>query len=175
MPDILKQQDYIEKFISELKNRYPEVNFGYSYDEDCKLFDIWHDSDTLQFENQNFLEQVGLLIKNILYDNEIYNISFGFDFLKQTKKTVKSYRYLKGEFLNEPIITMKHKSFIKTFEENINVSDSIAPEMMLSTTIHYSHLEFIPMFKNYAVKKENTNLNKWIFNNCVNLEKRSVA
>lgn len=70
---------------------------------------------------------------------------------------------------------MKYTNFIKSFKENINISDVFSPEMMLNTTIHYIHQEFIPMFNSYVVKKENTNLNKWIFNNCEESEKRSVA
>ncbi|MDF2880170.1 MAG: hypothetical protein K0R54_727 [Clostridiaceae bacterium] len=82
MPDKLKQQEYIEIFISKLKNKYQEVNFGYVYNEESNIYDIWHDNYTLQFENLNFLKNVGLLIKDILYNNEIFNISFGYDFTK---------------------------------------------------------------------------------------------
>lgn len=75
-------EEYIRKFISEIKKQYPDIIINYSYDDETKLFDIWHNNRVLQFENKDFLIYVGTLIKKILYANNIYNFSFGYGYIK---------------------------------------------------------------------------------------------
>jgi hypothetical protein len=59
------------------------ATIDYSYDDDNDLFDIWHDDRALQFENNDFLRKIGTLLKEILYANDVFNVSFGYDVLKR--------------------------------------------------------------------------------------------
>lgn len=84
------QNEFINKFIAAVKEKYPQIIMGYSYDQEYELFNIWHTNKTLQFENKEFLNFSGTLIKNIFFDNEIFNVSFGYDY-DRDKIEEKSY------------------------------------------------------------------------------------
>ena len=71
----------IKKFILEIKKNHT-LNIGYVYLKEDDLFDIWHDSKELQFHDKEFLKFVGLQLQNLLYSKGIYNISFGYDYVK---------------------------------------------------------------------------------------------
>jgi|GEM_PF-5886742 len=71
---------YIQKFIVLLRKEYPTILINYSYDKEEDFYSIQHNSKELQFNNEEFLNKVGQLINEVLYENDIYNFSFGYDF-----------------------------------------------------------------------------------------------
>lgn len=78
MPSIVVSK--IDEFVIKIKEKYPELVVGYVYYEDEDEYDIWHTDSDLQFSDKDFAKFSGILIKEIFYDNDIYNISFGYDF-----------------------------------------------------------------------------------------------
>lgn len=75
--DFYNKRIHIENFIEKLSSYYEDIVLNYSYNEKEDFFDIWHDNLEYQFNNKEFLICVGKLLKEILYDNDIYNVSFG--------------------------------------------------------------------------------------------------
>ena len=76
-------EKYIVKFIGEIKTQYPELIIEYEYDEKEDQYKIWHTNREIQFGNtSDFLDCCGNLLRTILYNNNIYNFSFGYDYYK---------------------------------------------------------------------------------------------
>jgi len=82
----------IEKFILKVKERYPHLNIGYDYCSETDEYDIWHIDPQLQFEDKDFIKFVGRLMKEILFDNNVFDFSFGYDHLK-AKALFTGYEY----------------------------------------------------------------------------------
>lgn len=112
------QKECIEKFIRELKNKYYDIGIGYVYNEDEDLFDIWHNNKELQFSNKGFLKFVGKLLKEIIYSQGIYNISFGYDYTKTTSDESSYVAQSKVILGSDPIITMSLNNDLKGFLSN---------------------------------------------------------
>lgn len=180
MFDNAKAQDYIIKFINELKKEYPTVIIDSIYDDEHDIFDIWHDSYDFQFKDQGFLSKVGMLIKDILYANEIFNISFGYDYLRSSKNEVKSYVFQKNTYLTTaPMFTAKHSDLLKSFSYSIavNVNEFCLTDVIKNTTVNYIRKD-LPLISNNIYYDENAKLyeNIWsINNNCNKLEVRLAS
>lgn len=78
----MKENKLIKRFISRIKERYPHLIIDYDHYPESDEYDIWHVDYKLQFEDIEFLKYVGELMKEILFDNEVFNYSFGYDYLK---------------------------------------------------------------------------------------------
>lgn len=80
-------EKYIIKFIEKLKTQYPELIIDYEYNEEEDQYKIWHTNREIQSSNtNNFLDYCGNLLRTILYNNNIYNFSFGYDYYKDQIK-----------------------------------------------------------------------------------------
>ena len=76
-------EKYIIKFIEKIKIQYPELIIEYEYDEKEDQYKIWHTNREIQSSNTNdFLDYCGNSLRTILYNNNIYNFSFGYDYYK---------------------------------------------------------------------------------------------
>lgn len=78
-------QDQIDIFKKEITARYPDLYVGYSYDDNEDYYHIWHTNSHLQFEDDDFLSFVGNLIRDCFYSKDIFNFSFGYDYLEDEK------------------------------------------------------------------------------------------
>lgn len=75
----------INDFKEKIKVKYPELYIGYSYNADEDYYHIWHTNSHLQFEDDDFLKLIGGLIRECFYSKDIYNFSFGYDYLEDEK------------------------------------------------------------------------------------------
>jgi len=90
--------EQINIFEAKIKARYPDLRIGYSYDDDEDYYHIWHTNSHLQFEDTAFPGFVGSLIKECFYSKDIFNFSFGYDYLEDEKsKLFKSRDYARKE------------------------------------------------------------------------------
>lgn len=48
---------------------------------------IWHDDLHLEFQDNNFKKTVGKIAHDILFNNDVYNFSFGCDYRGFDKNT----------------------------------------------------------------------------------------
>ena len=71
-------QELINCFILKVKERYSHLNICVEYNKNTNEYIIEHDNSKLQYEDKEFLVYVGKQIKEILYNNNIYNFSFGY-------------------------------------------------------------------------------------------------
>ena len=69
----------IENFIESIKEKY-NIKINWEYDEVYDCYDIWHTNDRLQFEDDEFMSFVGQLVRDIFYNNNVYNIGFGYKY-----------------------------------------------------------------------------------------------
>lgn len=77
----IDSEKYIIEFIEKLKSQYSELIIDHEYNEEEGQYNIWYINRKLQFSTTNeFLNYSGNLIRTILYDNNIYNFSFGFKY-----------------------------------------------------------------------------------------------
>lgn len=91
---IVENNKYIEEFICSIKKKYDKLVIGYDYDKEEEVYDIWHNSENLQYNDTDFLCFVGSLIKEKLYKNDIFNFSFGYDYYKAKELENKINRYI---------------------------------------------------------------------------------
>lgn len=80
-----KKIGLIEKFISEIKNKYSNLYIEYNYDEQDDLYEIWHNNADLEYKDEEFKKIVASKAKEILFDNDIFNFYFGYDHFKTIK------------------------------------------------------------------------------------------
>ncbi|WP_372997000.1 hypothetical protein [Lutispora sp.] len=73
---------FIEEFISKVKDKYRDLIIGYEFDDEDNAFDIWHTGKHYESNDEEFLSYTGELIRDVLFANGIFNISFGYDYLK---------------------------------------------------------------------------------------------
>ena len=135
------QKECIEKFIMELKSKYYDINIGYIYNEDEDLFDIWHNNKELQFSNKDFLKFVGELLKEIVYSQGIYNVSFGYDYTKTTSDENSYVAQGKVVLGTNPIITRSLNNDLKGFLSNdstISIRKESFFDIGNNTRVYYS-------------------------------------
>ncbi len=161
-----KAIEYIEQFIAEFKKEYPLVTIDYFYDDDNDMFDIWHDDRTLQFENKDFLKRIGTFIKDIFYANDIFNVSFGYDYEKDVKSKIKEYIYsiittskLTYDITND----LSDKLDFFSFSAEQKLDSNILVNLVSEARIRYNKVN-VPFFNyrtindNYAIKV----VNNWL-------------
>lgn len=158
------QNESISQFISEVKSKYPDLVIGYEYNDEDETFDIWHNSKTLQFENKEFLKTVGVLIKDILFNNGIFNISFGYDYAKENIKE-KSYTIQENMLIDVlPKIVLSCSQLVNNYSVNTNIAfdTNLFSNVIDSTKIGYMPIETNYVFDNKIVeKKELLVNNQW--------------
>lgn len=62
------------EFIAEVKKEYPDLNIQYEYNEHDDSYEIYHDDEKLEYENKEYSYFIGGLIKEILWDNDVFNV-----------------------------------------------------------------------------------------------------
>lgn len=85
--------ELIKEFISQVLEGYPSLHVDYSYDNELDEYDIWHNNHELEFDSEDFLQYVGKKADELLFQNKIYNFSFGYNHSKarELECEVKSY------------------------------------------------------------------------------------
>jgi len=71
---MINTAEYIQRFISEVKKKYPSLYVDYEYN-------IWHDDKELE-SNDDFLKFAGEKAEKLLFSNDICNFYFGYDYCK---------------------------------------------------------------------------------------------
>jgi len=75
-------EKHIIRFIEKLKSQYPELIVDYKYNKEEDQYKIWHTNREIQSSNTNdFLDYCGNLLRIVLYNNNIYNFSFGYNYV----------------------------------------------------------------------------------------------
>jgi hypothetical protein len=141
----------IEKFISEVKGRYPRLIIGYDYCSETEEYNIWHIDSKLQFKDEDFIKFVGRLMKEILLDNNVFDFSFGYDHLK-AKTLLARYNY--------------HVSY------NVEVDASFVSNMAGKTDFYYPNSDSVKLddIKTSFILARNNRLNSFnVFNDKNNL------
>lgn len=155
--DIEKTKKFVEQFIYEFKKMYPSVKIDYIYDEELDFFDICHNDKTLQFENEEFLKNIGILIKEKLYANEIFNVSFNYDNTKDTE-------FITKDNLNDLIssITTKYSNSVKCYSF-ISKANNFMSEIDNAAVVHNSDLDINSKYN--FITNENYSLfeNKFLY------------
>ena len=75
--------ELIKKFKDRIIARYPELYVDFEYDSEQDEYDIWHNNPELEFNDEKFIKFVGEAAQEILFNNNIYNFSFGYDYFGQ--------------------------------------------------------------------------------------------
>lgn len=83
----------INEFISDIKKQFPSLHIDYEYDPETNEYDIWHNNEELEFRNEKFVSYIGDKAEEILFKNDIYNFSFGYDYCKAKEFGNKIGRY----------------------------------------------------------------------------------
>lgn len=81
---------YIIKFIEEIHKQYPDLPVDYEYEVEDDNYKIWHTDIYVEFKDNNFPNFIGGLIKSILFKNNVFNFSFGYNYEKDKNQKIKS-------------------------------------------------------------------------------------
>ena len=129
----------IKKFIAEVRKIYPYLIMGYDYCSETEEYNIWHINAELEFEDRNFTEFVGKLMKEILLENNIFDFSFGYDHLKAK------------EFL------ICYKNHV---DNNKEIETSFVSNLVESMGVYYQNIELVKLdeLKTKFVFGQNNNL-----------------
>lgn len=82
---MMNVQSQISDLEDKIKVTYPGLKIGYSYDAIEDYYHIWHTSLQLQFEDDDFSDFIGGLIRECFYSKDIFNFSFGYNYLEDEK------------------------------------------------------------------------------------------
>jgi len=118
----IRGEEFIQEFIRANKDKYPDLYIDYDYDLESDWFKIWHNDFQMRFVNWSinyeFSAFIGQMIKDILYKNNIYNFSFGYDCAKATRMANTEFQV---------------KCFIGAIKENV-------PSITKIEYIYYPHI-----------------------------------
>jgi hypothetical protein len=85
--------DLMNKFKDKITACYPELYIDFEYDSELDEYDIWHNNPELEFKDDKFIKLVGEVAREIFFNNNIYNFSFGYDYYKSKEIEDKSKEY----------------------------------------------------------------------------------
>lgn len=94
-------KNIVDSLISQIKSKYKDLVINYDFNEEDGTYEIWHNSEHLEFEDDEFTNYVGTLIKTLLFDNGIFNISFGYDYEK-SKNLNEMYNVVQANEIIKP-------------------------------------------------------------------------
>ncbi len=77
------QNTHIEKFIAGIRRLFPGYSYGYTRSEEEWI--VWHTNDN-ELTDLEFRNQSGELLYSILWENDIYDVSFEYDRSKDYKE-----------------------------------------------------------------------------------------
>lgn len=83
----------IDAFINRISLEYPLLHIEYDYDAEQDEYIIWHNDSELEFNNSTFRIFIAKLAREYLFNYNIYNFSFGYDYLKAMELDVKKENY----------------------------------------------------------------------------------
>jgi len=73
----MEKRQFIDEFIGSVKVELNGINIGYQYMDMDDEYRIWHNYE--EFENIEFRNSIGKLIKNYLLANKVYNFYITFE------------------------------------------------------------------------------------------------
>lgn len=79
----MDKQILIKKFISQISEIYPSLHIDYEYDIEEDEYTIWHNNSELEFNNDSFSKFIGEKAEELLFKNNIFNFSIGYDYDKE--------------------------------------------------------------------------------------------
>lgn len=144
----------IEDFIYQLTCKYPSLRIGYSYDDTCDEYDIWHTDQNLEFQNKYFKKHVSEMAREYLFKNNIYNFSFGYDHYKY--KELKSITKFQIPFQHSNINLKINENILDTkckYEFNYNIR---------TDNNNKKHINFKELNKSFANNYEKNIVNSKI-------------
>jgi hypothetical protein len=106
----------IDTFIAKLKERYCDLNIGYDCDAETDQYNIWHTDSDLQFNNKDFLVFTGTLIVDLFYRNDIFNISFGYDYRNEYEA---KFNYTPYMVIDTQVAKISYSSVIYQYDNQI--------------------------------------------------------
>lgn len=107
----------IEDFIKRVKTEYKHINLIYEYYDEDDIYSIKHDSEDLQFNNNDFMSFCGNLIDELFLKFGFYNISFGYDYNYDCRLQSEQYENIINE-IYETIINKTYEPIIEISEDN---------------------------------------------------------
>ena len=89
----IRIEEQIEKLKQEIKNEYKNIMIDYHYDSEEDLYLIYHNNSELQYNDNQFLDFVGGLLREYILNKEIYNVGFGYDYDFDIRMKAESKKY----------------------------------------------------------------------------------
>lgn len=111
----------IDEFIAKLKQKYPMIDLSYSNNFEQGYDIIYTNADL--YDDEDFYTFSGGLIREIFYENNLYNISFYFDYEKLLEKQKllqnKEQQFDKAEYYENKynMLMLEHKLLQDKLEE----------------------------------------------------------
>jgi hypothetical protein len=103
----------IDDFVTRIKDIYNDIFVKYHYSEETNEYEIWHNSEELQFHNPDFLETVGKLMIELLYNKGVFNFSFGYDYFNSTSTSRSAIIEEELDIYGKAKIIFSHEEYIK--------------------------------------------------------------
>lgn len=73
-------QEIIVQFITLIREKFKDIKIKYDYDSEEDMHWLYHNNAELEYESSEFNEFVGKLIKDLIYDNKIFNFCFAYSY-----------------------------------------------------------------------------------------------
>lgn len=83
----------IKDFIYKVSLEYPSLHIDYEYDSEEDEYFIWHNNAELEYDNPLFKSFVAKAAREYLFDDNIYNFCFVFDYYKSLEIEKESKKY----------------------------------------------------------------------------------
>lgn len=146
-------QEQVSRFITTLLDSYPHLKIEYDYDSEEDYYYIKHNRSDLQFQNNDFPQLVGQLIRSYFFNHDIYNISFGYD--HQFFKTTKYRAQVHYNPINIKIGTPNFKEDL--FYQKINISGNplLINNKTSNITVSFDVTESLELYNRQAYSTDN--------------------
>lgn len=161
--------ELIKKFVNKINFYYPELYINFSYDEGLDEYEIWHNDPQLEFQDSEFKRIIGQIAQDILFDNNVYNFSFGYDHYKtkEIEKGKNEYS-MRNTKINTFGIVYSNIDEAPNYSNNTNLEISDKPDKIVELSGHTIELCSTELYLANVI----TNL---IYNNIFNIYDGEVA
>ncbi len=119
--------ELIKNFVDKIRLCYPKLYINFGYDGELDEYEIWHNDPQLEFQDSEFKKNIGQIAQDVLFDNNIYNFSFGYDYYKtkEIEKRNNEYSMKDMKIDTVKIVYSDIKEKLNYNNTNLKISDKI--------------------------------------------------
>jgi len=123
----------IKEVVRLIKDKYPDLTIEFEYNAESECYEIWHDNEYLEYNDEEFRTYTGKLLYDYLLSSGIINVYITYNYFNSQLKYVRKENNFQGILVNyqdygifsKPIRIRENKLEIYSFISNETKQEDI--------------------------------------------------